>query len=463
MAELRQAVTHPLAHTTIHTSGHVIEQPLRIALFTHSVNPRGGVVHTLELAEALHAAGHHVTVFAPATAGQRLFRDLRCDHVLVPVPEAMSFSGGLEALVEQRISALVERLPQWLAPNAPGSSQGDRFDVLHAQDSITANALATLQERGVIGPWLRTVHHLDSFRQPRLNRWQLRGFAVASQVYVVSELWRDRLRRDYRVHARLVPNGVNLQRFQPRLGAQRSDAEHALAQRLGLRLDAGPIWLAVGGVEARKNSHRILQAFAQLREHTGTGQLVMAGGASLLEHGEEQARFDAVLEAHALSQGPGGAVLCTGPLADADMPALFRLADALLLPSLNEGFGLVVLEALASGTPAVVSRIAPFTDYLAQDEVCWCDPLNADSIAQAMQAAAQSGRRPVPAVCERFSWSRSAESHLAWYRLDCTAQRLRDAHQGPEYPHLQESAPCPPCTTASAGPTRARAPAIRPR
>ena len=58
---------------------------LRIALLTHSVNPRGGVVHTLELANALHAAGHAVTVFAPAAPGQRLFRDPACRVSLVPV------------------------------------------------------------------------------------------------------------------------------------------------------------------------------------------------------------------------------------------------------------------------------------------------------------------------------------------------------------------------------------------
>jgi predicted peroxiredoxin len=47
---------------------------LRIALLTHSVNPRGGVVHTLELATALTALGHDVTVFAPAVPGETLFR-----------------------------------------------------------------------------------------------------------------------------------------------------------------------------------------------------------------------------------------------------------------------------------------------------------------------------------------------------------------------------------------------------
>lgn len=404
------------ADRSLAAEGSVIEDPLRIALFTHSVNPRGGVVHTLELAEALHDAGHHVTVFAPALPGQMLFRAVRCAQVLVPVPET---TGGLDALVEQRVAALVERLPQWLAADAAGQ----RFDVLHAQDGITANALATLAEQGVIPRWVRTVHHLDRFPQARLQQRQLRGFARASSVYVVSPLWRDTLRRDYGVPARVVPNGVNLQRYTPRLQAERGADELALAVRLGIRLDAGPVFLAVGGVEGRKNTHRILQAYAlrhaQTADTAERGQLVIAGGATLLDHGDEQARYAEILAESGLREGPRRDVLRTGPLADVDMPVLFRLADALLMPSVNEGFGLVVLEALASGTPAVVSRIEPFTGYLGEDDVSWCDPLNVDSLVTAMNAALQRGRPPVPTVCQRFSWARSAELHVAWYRLDC--------------------------------------------
>ncbi|MDR5671287.1 MSMEG_0565 family glycosyltransferase, partial [Burkholderia cenocepacia] len=55
---------------------------LRIALLTHSVNPRGGVVHALELARALHEAGNDVTVFAPAAPGDAMFRDVPCRVVL---------------------------------------------------------------------------------------------------------------------------------------------------------------------------------------------------------------------------------------------------------------------------------------------------------------------------------------------------------------------------------------------
>ncbi|MFS2055508.1 glycosyltransferase, partial [Variovorax sp. CT11-76] len=128
----------------------------------------------------------------------------------------------------------------------------------------------------------------------------------------------------------------------------------------------------------------------------------------------------------------------TGPLADEDMPALYRLADVVAMPSLREGFGLVVLEGLASGRPVVASRIAPFTDYLAPEDVSWADPLDAGSIAQAL-AEALARRddariaRSAARLARHFSWAESAQRHVALYR------------EGLRRPHAIETrtAPCP--------------------
>ena len=120
--------------------------------------------------------------------------------------------------------------------------------------------------------------------------------------------------------------------------------------------------------------------------------------------------------------GPG-AIVCAGTLADADMPGLYRLATALVFASVAEGFGLCVLEALASGIPTVVSRIEPFVGYLGDSDVLWCDPLTPASIAAAMRAAlredvAAAARTCGPAVAARFDWRGVALRHLPlYYRL----------------------------------------------
>jgi glycosyltransferase-like protein len=401
------------------TASRTATRALRIGLLTHSTNPRGGVVHTVELAHALHDLGHDVTVMAPAAPGQRFFRPLRCRTELIPAAPAQR---DVVAMVGSRIAAIGTHLGELLRHRD--------FDILHTHDPIGGNALADLVAQGVVGGFTRTVHHLEVFPEPRLMALQERGFRAASQVLCVSAKWRDVLARMHGVAAHEVPNGVDNRRFSA--AAQPGEAsDAALACRLGIRPGA-PVVLAVGGVEERKNTVRLLEAFVLLRRRWPAAQLVVAGGASLLDHAACRRAFDALAEACDLQTGPRQPIVVTGPLADADMPGLYRLADVVAMPSLNEGFGLVVLEALASGVPVAVSRIAPFTGYLRDDDCCWADPLDARSIADALLRAiaerspariAQSAAR----LGAQFNWPASAVRHALLYERQLASARARDA------------------------------------
>jgi len=126
----------------------------------------------------------------------------------------------------------------------------------------------------------------------------------------------------------------------------------------------------------------------------------------------------------------------TGPLPDAALPALYRRATALAMPSTMEGFGLVALEALACGTPAIVSRISPFVDHFAPHEVLWAEPASTTSIAQALSDSLNEAKRqPVlqaaPGVCARFSWAQSAARHEALYRALLSLQMLGQPSTAP--------------------------------
>jgi glycosyltransferase-like protein len=319
------------------------------------------------------------------------------------VPVA-STPADMVAMVGSRIDAYVDHLTPLL--------ERESFDVLHCHDGIGGNALATLQDRGLIGGFVRTVHHLDNFAQPQLMAWQRRSVHRALQVLCVSRLWQGILATEHGIAALEVPNGVDAARYSPT--PQATDA--ALAARLGIR-SHGLVLLCVGGVEERKNTLRVLQAFIQLRAQMPELQLVIAGGASLLDHSAYAREFQALLETSGCSHD----VLLTGPLADADMPGLFRLADVVAMASLSEGFGLVVLEALCSGVPVVASNIAPFTEYLQAGDCSWADPLDASSIAHAIQQAlAQNNRQRIATSAARlagcFSWQRSAALHAGIYQ-----------------------------------------------
>ncbi|CAH2901544.1 MAG: Glycosyltransferase [uncultured Paraburkholderia sp.] len=372
---------------------------MRIALFTHSVNPRGGVVHTLELGRALHEAGQDVTIFAPSVGGAPMFRASPCRVVLAP---AAAHGNDTVMMVQTRIDALKAAV---LEEGASG------FDVLHAQDGIGGNALADLREAGSIRGFVRTVHHLDAFDNPRLSAWQRRAYADADTVLCVSDTWTRKMRDEFGVTASTVNNGVDVARFRD-VGSTDVCTEFGLSGK--------PMVLAVGGIEERKNTLQLLEAFALLRQTHAEAQLVLAGGASLLDHDTYTQRFIARAAQVGLRIGKHEPIVVTGPLEDAAIPALLQRADVVSMMSLREGFGLVVLEALAAGTPVVVSQIEPFTGYLDERVCCWAQPDDATSIGDALRRALHERggvdfERAVPELLARFSWRESARRHIALY------------------------------------------------
>jgi glycosyltransferase involved in cell wall biosynthesis len=188
--------------------------------------------------------------------------------------------------------------------------------------------------------------------------------------------------------------------------------------RTRLNLPAGtPVFLAIGGVEERKNSLAILRAFQLMRSLCPASRLVIAGGASLLDHDSYQARFATAL---AQSNLPSSAVIQAGPLPQVLMPALYRAATSLVFPSTREGFGLEILEAMACGLPAIVSRIAPFTEYLNDSDVLWCNPFDASSIAASMARSLDESSRAELVrqgldLAARHNWAKTARAHFPVY------------------------------------------------
>ncbi len=379
---------------------------MQVGLFAHSTNPRGGVVHALELAEALTGLGQRATILAPAIDGRGFFRRTTARQHTIPAVRC----SDLTDLVATRIIEIADHVldhPEY------------KFDVWHAHCSITANALARLKRLGRIDSFARTVHHLDHFTDPRLADWQRIGIEEADQVLTVSRRCQACLRQTYGIEAACIGNGVDRSRFAPN-----GDDDGVLRVRLDLvehdaREPPFPIYLAVGGIEARKNTTAILRAFLRIHADLPAARLIVAGGASLLDHSAARGEFDVVL-AHS------DAVTLAGVIDDEAMPALYRVADALVFPSLVEGFGLCPLEAMACGTPTIVSDIAPFSEHFERHETIWANPHDVSSIEAAMRMAldpATHARLSLsgPGTASRFAWSDVAYRHLELYRTSARA------------------------------------------
>jgi glycosyltransferase-like protein len=378
---------------------------VRIAMLTYSVKPRGGVVHALEVAEALSDRGHQVELGALARHGEELFRP-------TSLPVHVVRHNRIDGPFDERIQGMLEDYAEGLRPLLEAGA----FDVVHAQDCLSANAALELRDSGIVDHVIRTVHHVDDFTSPSLIECQIRSIAEPDHLLCVSSPWVGRLEKEFGRHADLVSNGVDTRRYRP----ARDAAERTRAR---IRADLGERFavLTVGGIEPRKGSLTLLEGFAALRGLVPDLDpvLLIAGGTTLFDYRHERERFAARVE----ELGVAEHVRVLGALAPDAIESLFRAADAFAFPSVKEGFGLAALEAIAADLPVVASDLDVFRGFLTEGESALLTPVgDADALAGALARVAREprlrerlragGRR----VAQRFTWDASAAAHERAYR-----------------------------------------------
>jgi glycosyltransferase-like protein len=373
---------------------------VKVAMLTYSVKPRGGVVHALEVGEALARRGHEVDLMALARRDEELFRPTSISVRLVRhVP--------LDAPFDERIQAMMAVYAEGLRPVL------SRYEVVHAQDCLSANAALALRDDGTIDHVLRTVHHVDDFTSPSLIACQDRSILEPDRVMCVSQPWVERLADEFGIDAELVRNGVDARRYRP----ARDEAER-LRDREGL--DGRFVVMTVGGIEPRKGSLTLLDGFAALRDLVPERDplLLVAGGMTLFDYRHERDRF----AERAAELGVADHVRVLGPLEADAMERLFRAADVFAFPSVREGFGLAALEALAAELPVVASDLDVFRGFLADhDSALLVPPGDGEALGRALARIAvdpalaarlrAGGRRVVP----EHSWDAAAAAHERVY------------------------------------------------
>jgi glycosyltransferase involved in cell wall biosynthesis len=294
-----------------------------------------------------------------------------------------------------------------------------RCDVLHSPDFVSPPHRT--------GADVITVHDLSFLVVPECAEPKLAGFlsksvpgAVrrAERIIAVSEQTkRDLVRLMGVPEAKVttVYNGVD-ERFRAagrrETGAERPESE-ALRHKLGL---PERFVLHVGTLEPRKNLVRLIQGYEQAVRGGEDIALVLAGRKGWLYE-------PIVAAAERVNRGSGATgtqVVLVNYVYDDDLPLLYRMAEVFAYPSLYEGFGLPVAEAMSCGTPVLVSGDGALAEVVGDSAVV-VNALSVDSIAQGLSRLlgdeglrhrlGEAGR----VRAARFTWEAAAEQVLGVY------------------------------------------------
>jgi glycosyltransferase-like protein len=374
-----------------------------VALLTYSVRPRGGVVHTLHLAEALHATGYPVHVVALGDPAAGFFRPVKAPFTIVPAPPHLP-------TLEERVFASVDALAEGL------SGLATSYPLLHAQDCISARAACRVRDgsSGAAPLVVRTVHHVDDFTTQALIDCQRQAIFEPDRVFVVSDQWRCILEADYAVSATVVRNGVDVCRFQS------ADRRLAGSLRQSIGPPSRPLILTVGGIEPRKGSETLVRAFALLRDGGLDPILAVVGGHSFQDYRAYREQVFSLLPELGLE--PGRDIALLGTVSDAELPSWYAAADVFAFPSTKEGWGLVVLEAMSAGLPVVASDLPVFREYLTPGRDALLVPADSPAaLAGALTSVlcdprlAERLRAAGRTAAARFTWEATAAEHKTIY------------------------------------------------
>lgn len=321
-----------------------------------------------------------------------------------PLPMELGLPGNFRL---RRVSFPSPRLQLWYQIGLPLRMKRDRLDLFH--DPVYPLPFR-LPVPGVI-----TVHDLSNYTHPGVH--SLRS-AVAGRLFP------RHLRKARRIITDSRYTASRLKDFFPwtedritvvHLGVSESFRRvedggvlRSVAERYRL---PSRFMLFLGTVEPRKNLDRLLAAFAGCAGEI-PHSLVIAGGLGW--------KYEKLL--HRISSHPvSDRISLTGFVREEDLPALLSMAEFLVYPSLLEGFGLPILEAMACGTPVMTSDVSSMPE-IAGDAAYLVSPVSVESIAAGLRRlAADEGLReelarrgPERASC--FSWRRTAEQTLEVYR-----------------------------------------------
>jgi len=368
---------------------------VRVAIDATSVpaRPAGAGVYAIELTRALAGRG-------PGRDGYAVFtRGAWCDDAA---------AGRKDWRIERVHASSREARLAWEQLRLPGRLKALGIDVLHSTHH-------TLPMRPMRAKRVVTMHDLTFMRiperYPAARRLYMQATTraaarVADAIIVPSQAVRDDVAR------LLSADPARLHVVYEAAGAMYAPV--ASEEALGVARSYGiapPYLLSIGSLEPGKNRARMIRALRELRDRGADATMVIVGQQAW-EYDEEFRLIERL--------GMVDRVRYLGYVKQDDLPALYSAATALVFPSLYEGFGLPVLEAMACGTPVLTSNVSA-TAEVSGGAAVLVDPLSEGAIRDGMERLLTDARLRGE-LRERgferargFSWQRAADETHAVY------------------------------------------------
>ncbi len=256
------------------------------------------------------------------------------------------------------------------------------FDLIHAHTVHPDGFAAAMLGRAYGRPTVITLHGGDVtlyLKRPLVRRMGLWALSQAGRVIAVSDALRTEVVDEHGGDARqicVIPNGVDVTRFAPMAQAE---ARHRVALT-----NEVPRILYVGGIERSKGIDYLLKAAGELRRHAQRSlEVVMVG----------DGKYQQPAKKLAMELGIDDAVAFVGKRPNTEVPLWINACDLLVLPSLSEGFGVVLIEAMACGKPVVATRCGGPEDIVTPETGILVPPGDYKALAEALQEVLSDQRR----------------------------------------------------------------------
>eukprot|EP00440_Ansanella_granifera_P029705 gb/GFBE01032266.1/.p1 GENE.gb/GFBE01032266.1/~~gb/GFBE01032266.1/.p1 ORF type:complete len:1114 (+),score=262.19 gb/GFBE01032266.1/:1-3342(+) len=393
----------------------VSKKPLKIAMLSwetlHTIAVGGVAPHVTELASALLGAGHEVHIFTRAQGENK-------DHEILGVhyhEVGYHHAGCMVQDTRNMCSAFV------CALNGHESVWG-AFDIVHGHDWLAGPGIMELKGQGK--KVVFTMHSTEGGRNgdmgkghPGIKDIERSACGAADKLISVSGVLRDEVCGVCGADGNkmsVIYNGIH---SAPIVNMEWEDewTGNAKEDKGFGRMD--PMFLFVGRHTAQKGCDLLIEAIPNILRCRGDAKFVIVGDGHLLAHNQGRV--------HAL--GVGHAVCFTGSLksGSAHLKALFRACDAVVVPSRNEPFGIVVLEAWASGKPVVATTSGGPRDFVKPGEDGYLVDPDPGSIAwgcckilENFEHSRWMGKNAQLKAIREFSWEHIAkETEKVYYDL----------------------------------------------